>query len=188
TSGVTRGLPAMMPVTMLYGTPEDSVAEIQYLKARNYPISYVEMGEEADGQFMVPEDYGALYLQWATALHKLDPTLKLGGPSFSGVTKDIETWPDARGRVSWVGRFLDYLKAHGRISDLNYFSFEHYPFDGCKTTWGSLYEEPGLMAGIMQIWREDGIPADMPMFITESNLSPSARETYLDSFSSLPLA
>lgn len=187
-SGVTRGLPAMMPVAMLYDTPENAVAEIQYLKARNYPISYVEMGEEADGQFMVPEDYAALYLQWATALHKVDPTLKLGGPSFTSVNKDIEVVPDAKGKVSWVGRFLDYLKAHGRMNDLAFFSFEHYPYDGCKTTWGSLYEEPSLVSGIMQTWREDGIPADMPMFITESNLSPSASETYMDLFSGLWLA
>jgi len=38
------------------------------------------MSEEADGQFMLPEDYGALYLQYAAALHKVDPALKLGGP------------------------------------------------------------------------------------------------------------
>jgi len=50
TSGVTRGLPAMIPVAMLYDTPDNAVAEIAYLKKRGYPISYVEMGEEADGQ------------------------------------------------------------------------------------------------------------------------------------------
>ena len=32
TSGYTRGLPAMIPVAMLYGTPEDSAAEIAYLE------------------------------------------------------------------------------------------------------------------------------------------------------------
>ncbi len=125
--GVTRGLPAMIPVALLYDTPENAVSEIAYIEHRRYPISYVEMGEEADGQYMLPEDYAALYLQWATALHRLDPALKLGGPSFQGVNKDIEVWPDESGRVSWTGRFLDYLKQHGRMQDLAFFSFEHYP-------------------------------------------------------------
>ena len=40
------------------------------------------MGEEADGQHMLPEDYGALYLQFATAIHRLVPEAKLGGPAF----------------------------------------------------------------------------------------------------------
>jgi F5/8 type C domain len=106
TSGVTRGLPAMVPVAMLYDTPDNAVAEIAYIEHRHYPISYVEMGEEADGQYMLPEDYAALYVQWATALHRLDPALKLGGPSFQGVNRDIEVWPDANGRVSWTARFL----------------------------------------------------------------------------------
>jgi F5/8 type C domain len=188
TSGVTRGLPAMMPVALLYDTPENAVAEIQYLKKRNYPISYVEMGEESDGQFMVPEDYGALYLQWATALHRVDPTLKLGGPSFQGVNKDIEVWPDADGKVSWLGRFLDYMKQHGRMNDLAFFSFEHYPYDPCKTPWGTLYDEPDLIYRIMQVWHEDGVPASMPVFITESNLSSSASETYMDMFAGVWLA
>ena len=60
------------------------------------------MGEESDGQYMLPEDYAALYLQFATALHKVDPNLKLGGPSFEGVNDDIEVWPDADGRTSWT--------------------------------------------------------------------------------------
>ena len=187
-SGVTRGLPAMIPVAMLYDTPENAAAELAYLKARNYPVSYVEMGEESDGQYMVPEDYAALYVQWAVALHKVDPTLKLGGPSFQGVNKDIEVWPDENGKVSWTSRFLDYLKSHGHMQDLAFFSFEHYPYDGCKTTWGSLYEEPELISHIMQVWHEDGVPANMPLFVTEGNLSPDASETYMDLFSSLWLA
>jgi F5/8 type C domain len=188
TSGVTHGLPAMMPVAMLYDTPDNAAAEIAYLKKRGYPISYVEMGEEADGQDMLPEDYGALYLQWATAIHHVDPALKLGGPSFQGVNKDIEVWPDANGKVSWTGRFIDYLKQHGRMSDLAFFSFEHYPYDPCKTPWGVLYDEPELASHIIQVWHEDGVPADMPMFITEGNLSSGASETYQDIFAGVWLA
>jgi len=188
TSGVTRGLPAMIPVALLYDTPDNAVAEIAYLEKRHYPISYVEMGEEADGQYMLPEDYAALYVQWATALHRLDPALKLGGPSFQGVNKDIEVWPDASGRVSWAARFLDYLKQHGRMKDLAFFSFEHYPYDPCRIPWSSLYDEPELMRHIIQVWHEDGVPADMPMFVSEGNLSSAASETYQDIFSGLWLA
>ena len=84
TSGLTNNLPAMIPVTLLYGTPDDAAAEIAYIEKRGYPISYVEMGEEPDGQTCLPEDYGTLYLQWATAIHKVDPKVKLGGPIFRG--------------------------------------------------------------------------------------------------------
>jgi len=188
TSGVTRGLPAMVPVAMLYDTPDNAAAEIAYLKKRSYPISYIEMGEEADGQYMLPEDYAALYLQWATAIRRVDPALKLGGPSFQGVNKDIEVWPDANGKVSWTARFIDYLKQHGRMNDLSFFSFEHYPYDPCRTPWGVLYDEPELVSHIMQVWHEDGIPADMPMFITEGNLSSGASETYQDIFAGVWLA
>jgi len=188
TSGVTRGMPAMIPVALLYDTPENAVAEIAYLEHQHYPISYVEMGEEADGQYMLPEDYAALYVEWAAALHRLDPALKLGGPSFQGVNKDIEVWPDANGRVSWTARFLDYLKQHGSMKDLAFFSFEHYPYDPCKTPWGVLYDEPELIRHIIHIWHEDGVPDDMPMFVTEGNLSSGASETYQDIFSGIWLA
>ncbi len=188
TSGVTRGLPAMIPVAMLYDTPENAAAEIAYIEKRGYPISYVEMGEEADGQYMLPEDYAALYVQWATALHRVDPGLRLGGPSFTGENRDIEVWPDVNGKVSWTGRFVDYLKQHGRLGDLSFFSFEHYPYDPCRTPWGMLYEEPELVSHIMQTWRDDGIPADVPMFITEGNLSSGASETYQDIFAGVWLA
>ena len=169
TSGITRGLPAVIPVAMLYGTPEDSVAQMTYLKQRGYPVWYVEMGEEPDGQYMQPEDYGAFYLQWATALHRVDPNFKLGGPVFEGVTEDIKAWPDSQGKTSWFGRFLDYLKAHGRLSELAFMSFEHYPYDGCETPWKNLYQEPQLLTHIMQVWRDDGLPASVPLLDTETN-------------------
>lgn len=187
-SGVTRGLPAMMPVAMIYDTPDNAVAEVRYLKAHHYPVSYIEMGEEADGQYMAPEDYAALYLQYATALHQVDPALKLGGPSFQGVNEDIDAWPDAEGRTSWLGRFLSYLGQHQRMQDLQFFSFEHYPYEPCHVTWGSLYDEPELIHHIIDVWHNDGLPASVPFFITESNLSSSTSETYEDIFGGLWLA
>ena len=188
TSGITHGLPAMIPIAMLYGQPEDAAAQIQYIEARHYPISYIEMGEEADGQYTSPEDYGALYLQFAAAIHKVDPSLKLGGPAFQGVNEDIQIWPDAHGNTSWFARFLDYLRAHGRMQDLAFFSFEHYPLTPCAFNWEDLYDEPQRIDHIVQVWHNDGLPKDVPYFITESNLSSSTSEAYLANFAGLWLA
>jgi len=171
TSGLTNNLPAMIPVTMLYGTPDDSAAQIAYLKKRGYPIGWIEMGEEPDGKHMLPEDYGALYIQWADAIHKVDPSLKLGGPVFEGINEDIKVWPDAQGRTSWSGRFVDYLRSHGHLKDLTFFSLEHYPFEPCSITWKSLYREPTMMKHVIQDLREAGVPKDVPIMVTESHIS-----------------
>ena len=172
TSGITRGLPTMVPIAMLYATPEDAAAEIAYLYKRHYPISWIEMGEEADGQHMLPEDYGALYIQFATAIHKLVPEAKLGGPAFEGTFGDVEVWPDGMGRVSWLARFLDYLKAHGRWNDFTFFSFEHYPFQEKENTasWNDLYLEPVFVSHVVQAWKDNGLPANLPFFMTEGNM------------------
>jgi hypothetical protein len=174
-SGVTRGLPTMVPIAMLYSTPEDAAAEIAYLYKQHYPISWIEMGEEADGQHMLPEDYGALYLQFATAIHRLVPEAKLGGPAFEGTFGDVEVWPDAAGKASWLGRFVDYLKAHGRLNDFTFFSFEHYPHQGTPTySWGDLYPEPGYISHIVQVWKDNGLPPNIPFFMTEGNIGGEA--------------
>ncbi len=188
TSGITNRLPAMIPTSLLYGTPEDSAAELAYLEKRGYPISYVEIGEEPDGKKTMPEDYGALYLQWATALHGIDPKLKLGGPVFEGFNEDLTVWPDARGRTSWMGRFVDYLKEHGRLSDLAFVSYEHYPFPPCDVNWSDLYREPELVQHMLHVWREDGVPENVPLMITESNLSWALTEEMSDTFAALWLA
>ena len=186
TSGITRSLPAIVPVAMLYSTPEDAAAQMSYIKKRGYPVLYVEMGEEPDGQYMMPEDYAALYLQFATALHHVDPGFKLGGPVFEGVTEDIKVWPNAQGGNSWLGRFVNYLKAHDRLQDLAFMSFEHYPYDGCETPWKNLYQEPELITHIMKVWRDDGLPAGIPLLDTETN--DHGGEAAVDIFGALWLA
>ena len=188
TSGITNNLPAMIPVTLLYGTPDDAAAQIAYIEKRGYRVAYIEMGEEPDGKRAMPEDYGALYIQWAEALHKVDPKLRLGGPIFEGVNEDIHVWPDAQGRTSWMGRFVDYLKTHGHLQDLTFVSFEHYPFEPCDITWKSLYQEPKLMKHILQVWRDDGVPKDVPLMVTESHLAASLTGPMSTIFAGLWLA
>jgi hypothetical protein len=169
--GVTRGLPAMIPIAMLYGIPEDAANEIAYLYKRKYPISWIEMGEEADGQRVLPEDYATLYIQFAKAIHKLVPNAPLGGPAFEGTPGDVDSWADANGRVSFLGRFVDYLKARGRLQDFTFFSFEHYPCMGGRrcADWSSLYWEPAYVNHVIQAWKDNGLPPNTPFFMTEGN-------------------
>ncbi len=173
-SGLTRGLPAMYPVPMLYSTPQNAVNEIRYLRARGYAVGYVELGEEPDGQYTTPEDDAALYLQWARALHDYDPALRLGGPVFSGVNSDLQWWPDAHGDVSWLHRFVAYLRAHDALDQLAFVSFEHYPFLGCEhgaALTHDLLVEPSIMKTVVDAWRADGVPASVPLFVTEANFT-----------------
>jgi hypothetical protein len=177
-SGVTRGLPTMVPIAMLYSTPEDAANEIAYLYKRKYPISWIEMGEEADGQRILPEDYATLYIQFARAIHKLVPQARLGGPPFEGTPGDVDSWADANGRVSFLGRFVDYLKAHHALQDFTFFSFEHYPCmdtsrDGGYASpchdWDSLDMEPAWVNHVVQAWKDNGLPPNIPFFMTEGN-------------------
>lgn len=188
TSGITNSLPALITVPLIYSIPEDAAAMTAYLKKRGYPISWVEMDEEADGQYYMPEDYAALYLQFADAIHKVDPTLKLGGPVFQGINQDVSVWPDARGNKSWFGRFYDYLKSHGRAQDLTFASFEIYPYDACTMKWDDLYRCRELTRKTLQAFRKDGLPAAIPLMNTESNLSGSLSGYMSEIFSALWLA
>jgi hypothetical protein len=146
------------------------------------------MDEEADGQFYMPEDYASLYIQFADAMLKVDPTLKLGGPVFQGINQDVSVWPDERGNKSWFGRFYDYLKSHNRAKDLAFASFEIYPYEACTMKWDDLYRNRELTRKTLQAFRDDGLPADIPLMNTESNLSGSLSMYMSDIFSALWLA
>jgi hypothetical protein len=169
--GVTRAVPAMIPIAILYAIPEDAANEIAYLYKRKYPISWIEMGEEADGQRVLPEDYATLYIQFAKAIHQLVPQAPLGGPAFEGTSGDVDSWADANGRVSFLGRFVDYLKQRGHLQDFAFFSFEHYPCMGNKAcvNWDSLYWEPAFVNHVVQAWKDNGLPPNVPFFMTEGN-------------------
>ena len=176
-SGLTNGLPVLMPAGVLYDTPGNAAAELRFLRARGYPVTRIELGEEPDGQYVTPEDYGALYLQWADALHLVDPTLALGGPSFQTAIDGWVAWPDARGDRSWLHRFLGYLKRRGRLADFNFFSFEWYPFDNvCAPPAPQLALAPNLLENALARLQQEGLSRRIPWLITEYGYSAFAGE------------
>jgi len=176
-SGLTRGLPVLMPAGVLYDTPDNAAAELRFLRARGYPVTRVELGEEPDGQYVTPEDYGALYIQWADALRRVDPTLQLGGPSFQTAIEGWVAWPDAHGDRSWLRRFLGTLKRRGRMADFNFFSFEWYPFDNvCAPPAPQLALAPDLLQNALARLQREGLSRHVPWLITEYGYSAFAGE------------
>jgi hypothetical protein len=169
-SGLTNGLPLLIPVPVLFDTPENGAAMIRFLKSRGYPIRAVELGEEPDGQYADPRDYGALYLQGADAVRAIDPTLILGGPSLqSGFT---ETYMVPEVGRSWNKGFVDYLKRRGRMGDLQFLSFEYYPFDDiCGDIPGKLRQQTRMLAEVMRRLRDEGGRPDFPLIISEYGFS-----------------
>ncbi|HEY4320685.1 MAG TPA: discoidin domain-containing protein [Gemmatimonadales bacterium] len=175
-SGLTNHQPMLVPTGVMYDTPENAANELRFLRSRGYPLLGVELGEEPDGQRVTPEDYGSLYLQFATALHRVDPTVRLGGPSWQDLLDDpLQLWPRqpvAGPRPTWIGRFLDYVDEHRRIADFNFLSFEWYPFDDvCSDPRKNLAAAPGMLTRELDELRAAGLPDSIPRYLTEYGYS-----------------
>ena len=135
----------------------------------------IELGEEPDGQNVSPEHYGALYLQFAQAIHAIDPTLVTGGPGFQSEVDGWSTIVDENGEHSWMKRFLDYLRARQRLDDFGFFSFEWYPFDEvCEPPKEQLVEQPVLMQEAFARLDREGVPRTIPWIISEYGYSSFA--------------
>jgi hypothetical protein len=169
--GLTNGLPMMVPVGALFDTPDNVAAEVRWIRRRGYPLTQVEIGEEADGQYGSPEDYGALYVQMADAVRGVDPRIITGGPSLQNAVAEMWT-PDAGEDRSWTRRFVDYLAARDRLKDLGFVSFEHYPFDDvCGQIAEKLLDHDALLDADIARLRADHVPAATPLVISEYGFS-----------------
>jgi hypothetical protein len=169
-SGLTNGRPMLLPVGVLYDTPDNAAAELRYLRRRAYPLKQVELGEEPDGQYGEGEDYGALYLAFVDRLKPDNPGVALGGPSaqdaFTG------TWMSADPDRSWNSHFIRYLKSRGRLADLEFYSTEHYPFDDiCGDIHAKLVEQNRQLHGAFVQLAADGVPRSIPWIISEYGFS-----------------
>ena len=169
-SGLTNGLPMMIPAGALYDTPENAAAEIRFLRRRGYPISRVELGEEPDGQNVSAEDFAMLFHQFAAAVHGVDPALQTGGPSLQDGISDVWLQPGAD--RSWTHRFVEALEARGRLADLGFFSFERYPYDVlCGALDAKLRDQTRGLARTMARLKADGVPPAIPWIVTEYGFS-----------------
>ena len=178
-SALTNSLPVLVPVGVLYDTPENATAEINYLLHRHYDLEGIELGEEPDGQWASPEDYAALYAGVARRLAALNPRVKLGGPSLQSFEDHLFTWPDATGNRSWMNRFLKYVRDAGCAFD--FFSFEFYPFDNiCADAASQLLQTPRRLGQMMTSLRTDGVPTGIPWLMTEYGYSVFAGRHEVD--------
>ena len=182
-SGVTRGLPMLVPVGVLYDIPANGAALLRYLRARRYPVNRLELGEEPDGQFVSPDDFAALYIQAADSLRAVDASITLGGPSFQDArTKVMMAWKDGTADVrSWFAHFLAAMRARGRERQLGFVSFEFYPFDdACNGTATQLAQVAQKIRSAVRQFRSDGAPADLPLLMTEYGYSPFSTESEMN--------
>lgn len=175
-SGLTQDRPVMVPVPVLYGTPENAAAEIRFLRGRGYAIGRIEMGEEPDGQYITPEDYAALYAQAAREIRAGWPDAPLGGPGFQGLESRVMfAWPSDSAGGTWIPRFLAALRARGRLGDLTFFSFEWYPYDDvCGATAPQLAAASARLTDRLGQVERDGITPDIPRVIAEYGYSAFA--------------
>ena len=167
-SGITRGLPVMFPVPVLYDIPENAAALVEYARKSHCPVGRWELGEEPDGQRIAPGDFGALYAQSARAIRAKAPDAVMGGPSF--VTTDVQPIDDTYrfDKRWWIRDLRSELKRRGQLGDLSFISFEWYPFDDVDGQESKqLPKASGMLKRAMARLR----PFGLPLVIGEFNYS-----------------
>ena len=179
-SELTNHLPVLVPVGVVYDTPDNAMAEVNYLIGRGYSIEQIELGEEPDGQWVAPEHFAMLYRAVAQRIRKKHPKLQLGGPSLQSFESQLLTWPDASGNRSWMNRFLRELASDR--SPFDFFSFEYYPFDDICS--GSprqqLLEVPSRLTAMFSSLGSDGVSRQIPWLMTEFGYSVFAGRREVD--------
>jgi hypothetical protein len=171
-SGLSHGEPILWSLPILYDTPENAARLVDYLQLRRYlrPHQRIELGEEPDGQHVDPKDVGELYAQ---VTHKIASyRLTIGGPSF--VTIDCQP-RDTTYRCDhrpWLRRFLQQLRQHHQEENFQFLTFEWYPFDDLLLPAPALLlQQTGMLRRAISMIRHGGVPADMPLLITEYGYS-----------------
>ena len=167
--GITRGLPIMLAIPVLYDTPENGAALAAYARASRIFVSRLELGEEPDGQRFDPRDFGALYAQTARLIRAADPKAVMGGPSF--VTLDADHADDQTYRFDkrwWIRDFRRELGRRGQSGDFRFLSFEWYPFDDVQES--ELRQLPRSRAMLGRTLRRYG-SLGLPLVLGEYNYS-----------------
>jgi hypothetical protein len=169
-SRLSSGKPMMIATGLLYDTPDNVRAELAYIARRHYRVSQVELGEEPDGQYGSAADYGALYLATFDRIRGVLPGARIGGPSLQSVFTD--TWMQPAAPHSWDAWLVRYLKLRRRLQDMQFVSFEFYPFDDiCGDVSTKLAAQTTLLNDAWLRLERDGWPKGLPRVISEYGFS-----------------
>ncbi len=165
-SGLSNALPVILAVPVLYDIPENAAALMAYVRAKAYPVTDVELGEEPEEQFTTPEDYGALSHAAMDAIRAVGVSPRFGGPSLILLQPNLTTDAD------WMSRLYRYYQATGSLDALGFFSFEWYPFDDvCGNSASQLAESAALLSGALRKLADAGLPRTLPWYMTEYGFS-----------------
>jgi hypothetical protein len=159
--GITRGLPAMLAVPVLYDTPENALAFTEYIRRSGYPVARYELGEEPDGQRVDPRDFAALYAPIARGIRQPASAAVIGGPSFMTGDPDYLGFPYEH----WIGALRKELARRGQSNDFQFVSFESYPFDdvyGDETA--QVQQSARLLEASMNRLRKQHLPVVLAEF------------------------
>jgi len=169
-TGLNNGLPMLVPTGVLYDVPENSLALVDYLNKKHYPVAGIELGEEPDGQNVNPGDYGALCNRWIKTIRGKYPHTILGGPSLQ--TLILNHLDEMMPTKKWAQRFLNYLQTHGSLNNFKFFSFEWYPFDEvCDSSAPQLQQHPYRIQKGMYDLQEVPQMKNIPIYISEYGYS-----------------
>jgi hypothetical protein len=120
-----------------------------------------------------------LYLQFAKAVHDIDHTLRLGGPSLQDIEQSQVPGRIEFGKAGWFSRFLAYLKRHDQLDKFSFFSFEWYPFeDDCQPQ--QLVEGTGMLTDALRELQQGGLTHDIPWIISEYGYSAFGARAEVD--------
>jgi hypothetical protein len=174
-SGLTNGLPMLVPVGVLYDTPDNAAAEISYLKSEGVKLRGIEIGEEPDGQCVTAEHYASLYLRFARVIRAIEPDVPIGGPSFQSTELDYLAWPEGPSTGLWINKFLAYLHSYRATDLFQFLTMEWYPFDDVgRATEHQLREAPKLLEDAVKRFAEGGIDKQIPLILSEYGYSAFA--------------
>lgn len=173
-SGLGNNQSILWSVPIFYDTPENAVAEVDFLKKRGYlfPSQRVELGEEPDGQRVDPKEVAELYAQVSKKIHHAHPDLSLGGLSL--VTIDVNSGDHTYrfDKRPWLYRFFKQLHKKGERNNFQFLTFEWYPFDDLLLPEAPLLiNQPARLKQAVTRIFHGGIPKTMPLLISEYGYS-----------------
>jgi len=156
----------------------------QFAHAPFHPVKDWTVGNEPDklinpatGHLYTVVDYVHDFIQYSTAMHHADPTIKVFGPEISEFYGPGAGPTDANGQL-WMEGFLKgvgtYEKAHN-VTLLDGVSFHRFQFTDATLTPYTFLSSTGewnyLLPALHQLISQD-LQHDLPIAITEINTNP----------------